>query len=321
MSRYLCLFHPGNFVHTGKLIHVRKLLHFATLSVLLSAASPGQSNPSTPAPAARDQDLIKIFFTVDNGHGGLVPDLRRDSFQLREDGRSQTIQQFSFGQDVPLTLGVLVETSGVMQGALPTEKAAADAFLRKVIREQDLAFIFSFDITVDLLQDLTSDHALLRSGLEQAHVNVGLHGSRTGGQLSDSVYLAANEILRKQVGRKALVILTSGIDQGSKVKLKDAIQAAQKADTVCYVVLFFHSIFGQPVGDLAEQTGGRLIAVNSVDKLQQALAQITDELHNQYSVAYVPDHADRDGAFRAIEVTSKEGYKVHARKGYYAPRQ
>jgi VWFA-related protein len=299
--------------------HYVRLVQATAAWVLLSAVAPAQPSPPGAA-ASRDQDLIKIFFTVDNGHGALVPDLLKDSFQLREDGRPQTIQQFSFAQDLPLTLGVLVDTSGLMQGALPAEKAAADGFLRKLVQEKDLAFIMSFDVTVDLLQDLTSDRSLLHSGLEQARVNVGLHvRTRSGGALSDAVYLAGNEILRKQVGRKALVILTAGVDDGSKVKLKEAIQAAQKADAVCYVVQFFHTIFGQAVNDLAEQTGGRLISVSSVDKLQQALNQITDELRNQYSLGYVPDHGDKDGGFRAIEITSKEGYKVHARKGYYAP--
>jgi VWFA-related protein len=232
--------------------HYVRLVQATTVLVLLSRVSLAQS--SQPGAASRDQELIKIFFTVDNGHGALVADLLKDSFQLREDGRPQTIQQLSFAQDQPLTLGVLVDTSGVMQGALPAEKAATDGFLRQVVREKDLAFIMSFDVTVDLLQDLTGDRSLLHSGLEQARVNVGLHvRTRSGGALNDAVYLAANEILRKQVGRKALVILTAGIDEGSKVKLKEAIQAAQKADAVCYVVLFFRTNRGQ--ADCSQQRG------------------------------------------------------------------
>jgi VWFA-related protein len=262
--------------------------------------------------------MVSIFFTVDDSHGTPVPDLSQDSIQIREDGRPQTIQSFKAGSDVPLTLGVLLDTSGTMQAALLAEKSAAGDFLRKVIRPKDLAFAISFDVTVDLLQDLTSDVGLLRSGMNTAKVNVGLRGSRAGGALNDAIYLAADEILSKQVGRKALVIFTSGWDQGSKLKLKDAIQAAQKADAVCYVVLFSRTIFGQMVNDLAEQTGGRVFTVRSADKLEEALAQIARELHNQYSVGYTPNSANSDSGFHTIEITTKEGYKVRARKGYYA---
>ena len=286
--------------------------------VLLSTVCLGQSGQTGATRAPRDADLISIFFTVDNGRGMLVPDLAKDSFELREDGRPRTIQQVSPAPGIPLTLGILLDTSGVMKNVLPAEKGAAQSFLDKVITGKDLAFVMSFDVTVDLLQDLISDHSLLHSGLSQARVNIGTRSERSGGALNDAVYLAANEVLGKQVGRKALVILTSGIDQGSKVRLKDAIAAAQKADAVCYVVVFFRTIFGEPANELAEQTGGRLISVSSMDKLQQALNQIADQLRNQYTLSYVPDTNKHDGGFHAIEITSREGYKVHARKGYYA---
>lgn len=299
--------------------HYLRLVPTWAASLLISAACLGQAPQAAPPSTASDQDLIKIFFTVDNGHGEPVPNLPKESFQLRDDGKPQNIQKFSSGEDVPLTLGLLLDTSGVMQSALPTEKTMADQFLRRAVRGQDLAFLISFDVTVDLLQDLTSDLHLLHSGLEQAHVNVGLHVmTRSGGALNDAVYLASNEVLRRQVGRKALVILTAGVDQRSKVRLKEAIEAAQKADVVCYIVLFFRSMLGHELNDLAEQTGGRLIAVSSLDKLQQALNQITDDLHNQYSVGYLPEPAGTTGGYRSIEITSKEGFKVHARKGYYA---
>jgi VWFA-related protein len=292
-------------------------IHAAVAVLLLSATCPAQSTQPSDAKAS-SKNLVNVFFTVDDGHGTPVYDLSKDSFQVREDGRPQTIQRFEAGSDLPLTLGILLDTSGTMQGALPAEKAAAGDFLRQVVRPKDLAFAISFDVNVDLLQDLTSDVHLLRSGMEEAKVNIGLRGSRSGGSLSDAVYLAADEILRKQVGRKALVILTSGADQGSRVKLKDAILAAQKADTVCYLVLFSRSIFGQVASDLAERTGGRTFTVNSADKLVEALNQIARELHNQYSVAYVPDTAGSDAGFHNIEITTKEGYKVRSTKGYYA---
>lgn len=269
---------------------------------------------------AKSANTVNIFFTVADSSSS-APDLTKDSLQLKEDGRPQTIQHFEKSADMPLTVGILLDTSGSMQAVVPAEKAAASEFLRKLVREQDLAFVMSFDITVDLLQDLTSDLHLLHSGLERAKVNVGLRPNRAPGHLHDAVYLAADEVLRKQVGRKALVILTTGEDFGSKVKLKDAIQAAQRADAVCYVVMFFRPLFGANVTDVAEQTGGRLFTIRSADKLQESLTQITNELHNQYRLSYVSDNDRRDGSFRSIEITAKEGQKIRARKGYFAPAQ
>lgn len=291
-------------------------IHAAAAVLFLSATCPGQSAPPSNTTAS-SKNLVNVFFTVDDGHGTPVSNLSKDSFQVREDGRLQTIRYFQAGSDLPLTLGVLLDTSGTMQYALPAEKAAAEDFLRQVVRPKDLAFAISFDVTVDLLQDLTSDVHLLRTGMDAAKVNIGLRGSRSGGSLSDAVYLAADEILSKQVGRKALVILTSGADQGSRLKLKDAIQAAQKADAVCYLVLFSRSIFGQVASDLAEHTGGRVFTVSSSDKLAEALGQIARELHNQYSVGYIPDNGGSDAGFHSIEITAKEGYKIRSRKGYY----
>jgi VWFA-related protein len=206
----------------------------------------------------------------------------------------------------------------MMQGGLPAAKATAADFIRQVVTQKDLGFAISFGISVDLLQDLTSDVHLLRSGLDTAKTNVGLHSTRSGGMLYDAVYLAADEILGKQVGRKALVIFTAGVDQGSKTRLKEAIQAAQKADAVCYVVLFGRA-FGSSVNDLTDQTGGRTFSVRDSDKLAEAMSQITRDLRNQYVLDYTSDNTHHDGAFRAIEITAKEGYKIRVRKGYVAP--
>jgi VWFA-related protein len=143
-----------------------------------------------------------------------------------------------------------------------------------------------------------------------------------GTLLYDGVYLAGNEILSRQVGRKAMVILTDGVDQGSRLRLKDAIEAAQKADSICYVLLISDPHYGSDahdMGQLAEQTGGRLITVNNPDKLGKAFREISDELRSQYSIGYTPTNEKHDGSFRRIELKSKNGYKVQARRGYYAP--
>lgn len=312
------------------------------LALLFPLSGSGQesgqaTNQQDQIPTFRKNvNLVNVFFTVKDHHGALVPNLTQGEFDVLEDGKPQTIKYFAAETNLPLTLGLLIDSSGSMQRMLPEEKIVAADFLRQVITDRDLAFVISFDINVDLLQDLTSDIRLLRAGLDRAKINIG--GGSGGipglGQgpvpishpkgtlLYDGVYLASTEVLGKQVGRKAMVILTDGVDEGSRLKLRDAIEAAQKADTICYVLLLSDPQYGSDMGvmrQLTEQTGGRAIEVNNPKKIGDAFRQISNELRSQYSLGYSPDNARRDGTFRKIEVKTKNGYKVQARKGYYAP--
>ena len=284
----------------------------------------------------KNVNLVNVFFTVKDHHGALLANLTKDEFEVLEDGKPQTIKYFSAETNLPLTLGLLIDSSGSMQRMLDTEKVVAADFLRQVITEKDLAFIISFDISVDLLQDLTSDVHLLDAGLKRAHINVevasgGIPGlgqgpvpisHPKGTLLNDGVYLASTEMLGKQVGRKAMVLLTDGEDEGSRLKLRDAIEAAQKADAICYVLLLHDPQYPAGTGEmrqLSEATGGRVIEVNNPNKIGDAFRQISSELRSQYSLGYTPDNEKRDGSFRKIEIKSKNSYKVQARKGYYAP--
>ena len=284
----------------------------------------------------KNVNVVNVFFNVKDKHGALIPNLPKEDFEISENGKAQTIRYFTADSNQPLTLGILIDSSGSMQRMLPEEKVVAADFLRQVITEKDLAFVISFDISVDLLQDLTSDVHLLRSGLEKAHINVGggSSGIPGGGQgpipishpkgtlLYDAVYLASSDVLGKQVGRKAMVVLTDGVDQGSKVKLREAIETAQKADVICYVLLLSDPQYGSDYGvmhDLAEQTGGRIITVDRPEKIGKAFSEISNELRSQYSIGYTPDNDKHDGSFRKIEIKAKGGYKIQARKGYYAP--
>ena len=279
-------------------------------------------NPGLGTPR-KNVNIVSVVFTVRDAHGALVANLSKDSFEVLEDGRPQTIKYFSAETDLPLTLGLVIDTSGSMQRMLPEEKIVAADFLRQVITEKDLAFVMSFDISVDLLQDLTSDGRLLRSGLEKARINVGGGAHPKGTLLFDAIYLASDEILGKQVGRKAMVILTDGTDEGSRLKLADAIAAAQKADAICYVLLLSDPQYGSDraaIAALAEETGGRMIAITRPEDIGIALAHMARELRSQYSLAYSPENDKRDGTFRKIEIKAKPGYKVQARTGYYAPK-
>jgi VWFA-related protein len=311
------------------------VLLFAALASPQQSQAPANQQEQTPT-FRKNVNVVNVFFTAKDKHSALLPNLTKDEFQVSEDGKPETIKYFSAESNLPLTLGILIDSSGSMQNMLAEEKIVAGDFLRQVITDKDLAFVISFDISVDLLQDLTSDVHLLRRGLDKARINVGSGGggfpgigqgpvpvSRPKGTLLyDGTYLASDEVLSKQVGRKAMVVLTDGVDQGSRLRLKDAIEAAQKSDTICYVLLISDPRYGSDphdMGQFAEQTGGRMITVNNPDKLGKAFKEISDELRSQYSIGYTPTNAKHDGSFRKIELKSKSGYKIQARKGYYAP--
>ncbi|MGH9670612.1 MAG: VWA domain-containing protein [Terriglobales bacterium] len=291
-------------------------------------------------------DVVNVFFNVKDDHGALIPGLQKDDFQIFEDGGPQTIKYFSAESNQPLTLGMLIDTSISQQRVLPMEKEIGAAFLREVLREKDLAFVISFDVDVGLLQDYTSNSRDLRAGLERAHINAGTSGIMfpgTGGNpvpnrrprgtvLFDAVYLAADEMLSKEVGRKAVILLTDGADFGSRKDLRQAIEAAQRADVICYVLLVedrswyaSQGAFFPGEGDvkkLTAETGGRVINVGSKpEKLKEAFDQIANELRSQYNLGYTPTNPQRDGGFRKIEIKSHKGYKIQARRGYYARTQ
>ena len=320
---------------------------------------PGQSQNDHPqGDQSQDQSIatlkvnvnvVQLFFNVKDKHGALIPNLNKESFDLFEDGQPQTIKYFKAESDLPLTLGMLIDSSGSQMRVLDMEKEVGASFLENTLRPKDEAFVISFDVDITLLQDFTNSVGRLRHALNEARINtggVGCSGGPIGPQgpipcsstgqrgtaLYDAVYLASHDELSHEVGRKAMVLLTDGEDEGSKLKIKDAIEAAQKADAICYVLLIadrgFYG-FGGYSGDsemkkLTQETGGRVIEVgNKIEKLRQAFDQISQELRSQYNIGYVPTNTARDGSFRKVEIKPKQGdYKIQARSGYYAtPRQ
>ena len=291
-------------------------------------------------------DVVQLFFNVKDKKGGLISDQTKDNFQLLEDGKPQTIKYFSANSDLPLTLGILIDTSLSQEAVLGAEQEVGGAFLKDVMREKDMAFVMSFDVRADLLQDFTNSNRELRAALNKARINTGGNAAASipgigsgpvptanrmkGTVLYDAVYLASHDELSQQVGRKAMILLTDGEDFGSQLKIRDAIEAAQKADSICYVLLvadrgfYAGSGFGYTgageMEKLTKETGGRMIEVGSkIEKLREAFDQISRELRSQYSVGYTPTNPNRDGGFRKVEIRSTNGYKVQARAGYYAP--
>ena len=330
---------------------------------LLSAAAWGQLVPSPDAPPVSkapppppeeesmgtlklNVNLVDLFFTVKNKQGELVPHLSKDDCSVAEDKVPQTLKNFNAETHLPLTLGILLDTSGSQIDVLPLEQQAGSQFLERVLKSKDQAFLLSFDVNVDLLQDFTNSARMLTHAMDKAQINtaggnggsgipglgggtIPIHGTPKGTLLYDAIYLASNEKMAQQNGRKAMIILTDGDDQGSDHKIQEAIAAAQKANTIVYVILIadtgFYGGFGyngySAAKKISEESGGRLINVGSNGKkLDAAFQLIEEELRTEYLASYTPTNAKLDGTFRHISVQCKgDDMKVQVRRGYYAP--
>ena len=315
------------------------------LAVLLTApVLRGQQSASAPPDATPtikvDVAVVNVVASVRDRRGRLVSNLDQSDFEIREDGKPQEIVFFDRETTRPLTLGLLVDSSVSQENLIYKEQEAAAKFFRQVLNTQDAAFLISFDIGVDLLQDVTGSVDMLENALDAIVVrgtgpSGGIGGPlpqiTTGGtHLHDAVYLGATDILQREAGRKALILITDGQDQGSMMKRDDAIKAAQRTDVIIYGILFvdraFYGFGGGYSGEgnlkkMAEETGGRMFRADNDVELADAFQQISDELRSQYSIGYRPLNAARDGSYRRIDVRIRSGgLRVQTRKGYYAPR-
>jgi len=298
-----------------------------------------KSAEEAPPPITVDVSLVNVLLAVHDRHGGLIGNLNKDDFTVFEDGKQQTIKYFTRETDLPLTMGMLVDVSASQRNLLDIEKRAARQFFAQVLRKKDEAFLVSFGEDSDLLQDYTNSPRLLDSALEKLQINSGVSGVTPGpvptiGQprgtvLYDAVYAASREKLHGEVGRKALILITDGIDQGSRLRIEEAIEAAQKADAVVYSIDYADPSaygpfgFGQ-VSDFALQrmsgeTGGHVFKVDRKHTLDEVFKELQDEMRSQYAIAYTSTNTVKDGRFHRIEIRlSDKNLKVQARKGYYA---
>ena len=342
---------------------MRSWLGIAALLIGLSAVSgtgwaqlapSPDAPPVSTAPAQPEDDqsvatfklqvnLVDMFFTVKDKQGNLVPHLTQGDCTVSEDKVPQKLKTFVAETHQPLTLGILLDTSGSQYRVLPLEQQVGGEFLERVLQKKDEAFLLSFDVNVDLLQDFTNSARMLSHAMDKAQINTagggggGIPGAGGGtipsiGQpkgtvLYDAVYLASNEKMNQESGRKAMILLTDGEDEGSEHKIQEAIAAAQKSNVIVYTILIadrgFYGGFGysgySAMRKLTEETGGRLIDVgNNGKKLEDAFQQIEDELRTQYVATYTPSNLKLDGTFRHVTVECKDGMKVQVRKGYFA---
>ena len=350
--------------------------------------------------------VVNVLATVRDKHGNIVSNLRKEDFRLEEDGRSQVIKYFSQETNLPLTLGLMVDTSLSQRNVLDEEQRASYSFLDQMLRpDRDQAFVIHFDEQVELLQDVTSSKQKLEAALQEIEIdhpqdarnggggNSGggypgggggyprgggypgggypgggypgrrfprgggypgggggyprRGGSGKGTLLYDGVYLAADQMMRNQTGRKALILLTDGVDQGSKYSLETAIEEAQRTDTMVYGILFadesayqtrrpdwgrgggripFPTSGQQPHADgkkvlkrMSEETGGRFFEVSKKEPIDQIYAQIQEELRKQYNLGFSSDKPPSQSEYRKLKVTTtNKDLEVQARDGYYA---
>jgi VWFA-related protein len=289
-------------------------------------------------------NVVQLFFNVKDKHGALIPNLTKDDFEIFEDGAKQNLKYFTAESNLPLTLGILIDSSGSQLHVLDMEKEVGGAFLKQILTDKDEAYVMDFNVDADLVQDYTRDVHRLQAALNKVKINTGVTfgtglpgagggpvptANQRGTVLYDAVYLSAHDMLSKEVGRKAMILLTDGEDEGSQEKIKDAIEASQKADAIVYVLLcadrgFYGSMNVGYSGEsemrkLTEATGGRVINVgNKFDKLREAFDQVAAELRSQYNIGYTPSNTKLDGGYRKLEIKNKQNYKIQARAGYYA---
>jgi VWFA-related protein len=317
------------------------------LTLALAAALPAQTpqkgppQEEPPVSITVDVDVVSILASVRDKRGGLVANLEKNDFTVLEDGKPQTIKYFTRETDLPLTIGLLIDVSRSQENLIDIERSAASAFFSQVLRQKDEAFLISFGEESELLQDYTNSARLLTSAMRDLRVSSGVGGLGPGpvptaGQvrgtvLYDAIYVAADEKLKSEVGRKVIVVITDGVDEGSKLPESDAIMAAQKADAVIYSIEYsdprFYGGFGISLGSsggavlrkMSDDTGGHAYKVDRSNSLDRIFTQLQEEMRSQYLIGYTPLNDAKDGSYRKLEIKmANKDLKAQARKGYYA---
>lgn len=278
-------------------------------------------------------DVVNVLATVRSKAGMLINNLTRDDFALSEDGRPQTIRYFSRETNLPLTLGLMVDTSGSQQRVIDAERGACRRFLDQVVRDdKDRAFIMQFDSIVQMRQDLTSSVGRLEDALGYVDTeSMRQLKLRQGGSthLYDAIAGASDSVMSKRKGRKALIVLSDGVDFGSETTLNDAVEAAERAETLIYSIVYSDPGAYGPFGSgrsggkvlrrMSDDSGGSFFQVSKKQPLDQIFEVLQQELRNQYSLGYVSDKPVTVAEFRGIRLAAREpGLIVQARHQYWA---
>ncbi len=282
-----------------------------------------QKSEKSPEDLVINVDLINVLFTVTDRKGKLVTDLDKKELKLFEDSKPQNITNFSRETDLPLTIALLIDTSTSIRDRFKFEQEAAIDFLYRTLRpKRDKALLITFDSAIELIQDFSDNPELLAKAIRQV---------RPGGgtKMLDAIYLACQEKLKSETGRKIIILISDGDDNLSLETVTSTLEMTQKSDVAIFSISTNSSgFFGitAPKSDkllkkLAEDTGGRAFFPFKAEDLSQSFQDIGAELRSQYSLAYRSSNSNRDGTFRSIKIEpERKNLKVKSRKGYYAPR-
>jgi VWFA-related protein len=285
----------------------------AVLLVLSGSLSAGQTRQNDPFKIRVAVDLVNVNFSAMDSKGRMIPGLTLQDFTVEEDGKEQEIRLFAREQELPLTLALVVDISPSVANVFEQEKRTASAFLESVVGRKDLALVISFAQFATLVQDFTEDLPRLTKAVN------GLRISNNGTSLYDAVFLAADEKLSRETGRKAIVLLSDGDDTTSEFNLSKAMIAVQKSNAVLYAIS--NAGNSSTMRRMAEESGGAFFRVREASDFEKVFQQIAFELRSQYSLSYQSTNQARDGAFRRIKITPRNSdVKVRARRGYYAPQ-
>ena len=304
------------------------------VGLILVAAISGDilSGEDTSKKSVRDDQTYRVTVGVnlvnipcsvlDKNTNSFVTSLTRDDFSIYEDNQKQEIQNFARENNFPLTIAMLVDTSTSVAPKLKFEQEAATNFFQSIMREKDRAMLMSFDSGVAMLQDFTSDPNKMAKQIAKLR-------AAGGTALYDAIYMACDEKLIREGGRKAIIILSDGEDRSSDHTLKQAMEMALRADATIFAISVSKGGFfgmgdtheGDAVlAEMAQETGGKIFYPFKVEDLDASFRQINQELRSQYNLGFVSTNLRRDGKYRKIEIKAQKGFKLSYRKGYYAPK-
>ncbi|MGH9501313.1 MAG: VWA domain-containing protein [Terriglobales bacterium] len=299
-----------------------KQVAIASLLLALSLVSVAQEPDST---FKVDVKLVNVFVTVTDDHGAPIASLKKDNFQLQEDGQEQKIAVFDKESALPLSIVLAIDTSLSTRRNLPLELTSARRFAHAILRPVDALSLYQFSETVSELTAFTSDLRVVDRGIDRIRL-----GSATA--LYDALFLGA-QALEPRVGRKVMVVITDGGDTMSKVNYQEAVRAAETAEAILYSVIIvpIEASAGRDIGgehaliQLSADTGGKYFYASSLPQLDEAFRQISDELRTQYLLAYYPSQRLSDSDFRRIQVTvaglpPDSRFRVRNRTGYYTSK-
>jgi len=284
-------------------------------------------------------DLVNVLFTAVDGNNRVISDIRQDEIVILEDGRPQQVFTFKRETTLPINIAILMDLSGSQEYTFPQEKIAAGEFLRSILRPgKDSAAILTFQDDVELVQGLSSRAETLNRAFDEIQYSRRLGSASSRHQataLYDAIYITADEVLAhdeirrgaadEQVTRRAIILLTDGVDNASSRKLDEAIDRAWRAGVVIYSIgigdrFRFEGVREDVLRRLGDETGGRAYFPRGAEDLLQDFRQIEAELRSQYLIAYSPSNSTHDGRFRRVEVrvNARPDARIIHRRGYYA---